>query len=184
MDRIFEAVEFAQKAHQGQYRKGSSLPYIVHPISVMESLILEGCSEEVAIAGLLHDVIEDTPYSGQDIWERFGERIARLVECVSEPDRSLSWQERKDHTIAYFENCQDLDVLHIFCADKLHNMQSMVADYARIGEELWRKYNAPKEKQKWYYTTIANILMKHSQKKDDIFERYYKLTTAFFNKVI
>ncbi len=182
-ERIFDAMEFAQKAHRGQYRKCSPVPFIVHPMWIMQRLIREGCSEDVVIAGLLHDVVEDTPYTLQDIQKLFGNRVAELVLSVSEPDKSLSWQERKDHTMAYFDKCNDTDSLYILAADKLHNVLSMKTDYERLGDALWLRYNAPKERQKWYYTSIADILIKHSKSKDDIFRIYHDVTYGFFQSL-
>ncbi|MCK5683295.1 HD domain-containing protein, partial [bacterium] len=81
---IFKAIEFATKAHSGQYRKGSLVPYIIHPIRVCKILINYNCGEIVASAGVLHDVLEDTPRTRKDITKSFGSKICTLVETVSE----------------------------------------------------------------------------------------------------
>src|ERR1039457_2338264 len=92
---LFDAVSFATEAHTGQFRKGTSIPYIIHPLNVGKILINCGCRIEMVIAGILHDTIEDTHVSLSDVLERYGVDVANLVEGVSEPDRSDSWENRK-----------------------------------------------------------------------------------------
>jgi (p)ppGpp synthase/HD superfamily hydrolase len=99
MDLIRKAIDFAAKAHLGQVRKGTELPYITHPFNVGMILIQTGCPEGVCAAGFLHDTLEDTPVTREELSDQFGESIARLVESCSEPDKSMSWKARKEHTI-------------------------------------------------------------------------------------
>ena len=97
---IEKALIYATQAHLGQVRKSEpDKPMIIHPMAVAEILIEYGADNNVIAAGLLHDVWEDTKYSLEDIKENFGEDITHLVECASEPDKSKSWEERKQHTI-------------------------------------------------------------------------------------
>ena len=182
MDRIFQAIDFAQNAHQGQYRKGSRIPYIIHPLTVMEYLIRFGCSEEVVMAGVLHDVVEDTPYTMEDIFNLFGERVAELVDFASEPEHdNKSWNERKSHTIEMIKEMKDKEVLYLTCADKLHNVRSMKEDYKVIGEALWKKFKEGKEKQKWYYNSLRDAYLSHYQsEKDEIFKVFaYEVDRLF-----
>lgn len=153
---IFKAIEFATKAHTGQYRKGTKIPYIVHPLGVARTLIELGCSEEIIVAGLLHDTVEDTPVSLADIKFSFGDEVLRLVEAASEPDKSASWEDRKRHTIEYLK-IAPADVLLVTCADKLDNIRSIREDYEKIGESLWSRFNRPKEKQAWYFQSLAEV---------------------------
>ena len=92
------AIKVAAEAHRDQLRKGSDTPYIVHPLAVGMILRQAGFSEEVVAAGILHDVIEDTSVTYNEIREKFNGRIAELVKSCSEPDRSLPWEQRKQHT--------------------------------------------------------------------------------------
>ena len=95
-----KAKEFAIKAHKGQVRKNEKdKPMIMHPISVAELLEEYGYDDNVVAAGYLHDVVEDTKYTIEDIEKEFGKDIASLVMGASERDKSLSWEERKQHTI-------------------------------------------------------------------------------------
>ncbi|MDR1694429.1 MAG: HD domain-containing protein [Lactobacillaceae bacterium] len=179
MDKYFEAIDFAQNAHKGQYRKGSHTPYIVHPLSVMEILIRNNAKEEVAIAGVLHDVVEDTEYTLEDIRERFGERVAKLVSYASEPHKDAPWKNRKEHTIELLRTLDDKDALYVICADKYHNICSMIKDYEILGDMLWSKFKYGREDQKWYYKTVAEILLSHDE-EDDFFKRYMEKVKKFF----
>ena len=96
---IFKAIEFAARAHSGQYRKGTKIPYIVHPLGVAKLLIEHGCPDHIVIAGILHDTTEDTPVTLEQIKDIFGLAVAALVEEASEPDKSDTWENRKKSTI-------------------------------------------------------------------------------------
>lgn len=153
---IFDAIEFAVKAHSGQYRKVNKVPYIVHPLSVMQILMENGCSEEIAVAGVLHDTVEDTGVSLQDIRQKFGETIARLVEGASEPPKTFAWEYRKKHHLEKLKIAPP-DVLLLVCVDKLDNIRSMRTDYEQHGEALWTKFSRPKEKQHWFFQSLVEI---------------------------
>ena len=157
-EQVFKAIEFAAKAHYGQFRKGTKLPYILHPLGVAKILIEHDCSEEIVVAGILHDTVEDTSVTLREINENFGVRVAELVEALSEPDKSDSWENRKQHTIDYLK-VAPIDVLLISCADKLHNIRAIREDHARYGEVLWSRFNSPKKKQKWYYQSLAEVFV-------------------------
>ena len=92
---IFKAINYAAKAHSGQHRKGTKIPYIIHPLGVAKILIEYGCADHVVIAGILHDTIEDTTVTFEQIKDIFGSAVADLVEAESEPDKSDTWENRK-----------------------------------------------------------------------------------------
>ena len=121
MTAIFDAIEFAARAHRGQCRKGTKIPYIVHPLAVAKILIDAGCPEDVVVAGILHDTVEDTPLSLDEIRHAFGTAVARIVEGASEPDKSKPWEERKAHTIESLKTASEA-VLLVSCADKIENL--------------------------------------------------------------
>lgn len=153
---IFSAIEFATKAHAGQYRKGTKIPYIVHPLNVAKILIEHDCPEDVVVAGILHDTVEDTPITIEDIRQTFGERVAQLVQGASEPDKSDTWENRKKHTIEYLKTAP-MDVLLVSLADKLDNVRAIREDYEKLGESLWSRFNRPRESQAWYYRSLAEV---------------------------
>lgn len=154
---LFDAIEFATHAHRGQYRKTSNVPYIYHPLSVAHILIKHGCSEEIIVAGLLHDVVEDTPATLQDIKNQFGHSVACLVNAVSEPDKSASWETRKLHTLQTLSSAP-FEVLLVTCADKLDNARSLAEELEYHGEHLWDHFKRPKELQGWFYQGIVQVL--------------------------
>lgn len=157
--RVFEAIEFATKAHTGQFRKGTKVPYIVHPLGVAKILIEAGCSEDVAVAGILHDTVEDSSFKIDDIRREFGEEVARLVEGASEPDKSDTWENRKRHTIDILETAS-MDAVYVSLADKLANIRDIRADYEKLGDDVFLRFNRPKDKQEWYYRAMAGVFSK------------------------
>ncbi|MDQ0973740.1 (p)ppGpp synthase/HD superfamily hydrolase [Neobacillus niacini] len=157
MDIVEKALQIASKNHEGQYRKNSDIPYITHPVAVGMMLLKSGYSEEIVAAGILHDTVEDTPLSLDEIKWEFGPKIAELVEGSSEPDKSLPWKARKEHTIEFLQTASE-DIRAVVCADKLHNIRSIMRDYEQVGEEVWSRFNAGKEQQRWYYTNIVESL--------------------------
>lgn len=160
--QIFKAIEFAAKAHTGQFRKSTNLPYILHPLGVGRILIEYDFSEEVVIAGILHDTIEDTSVTLKDILNVFGRNVKRIVEGASEPNRSDSWVNRKQHTIDYLKTAPG-DVLLVACADKLDNIRAIKKDINKIGDVLWDRFNAKKDKQEWYYKSLTKAFLGRSK---------------------
>jgi (p)ppGpp synthase/HD superfamily hydrolase len=149
--RLYDAIELAARAHHNQVRKGTEIPYVVHPLAVAAWLIRLECPEHTVIAALLHDVIEDTAVSVEEIRSRFGPQVAALVIGLSEPDKKAAWEARKAHTIRYLESQASEDLLLVALADKLDNIRSIREGLEQDGEAFWRRFNRPKEKQRWYY---------------------------------
>jgi len=154
-DPLFEAIEFAVQAHAGQFRKGTSVPYIVHPIAVGRILAVAGCAPEIVIAGFLHDTVEDTAVTPDEIRKEFGEWVARLVCAVTESDRSAPWWQRKQGTLDKLRSADD-DVLVLALADKIDNMCSIHDFLRRDGEQIWERFNRPRADQAWYFHSLAS----------------------------
>ena len=180
-DIIFQALRFATNAHSGQFRKSTKIPYIVHPIDVMQRLIQCDASTEAIVAGILHDTLEDTPTTADELSAIFGDRITDLVQGASETDKSLSWEERKEHTLCELQNTDDIELLMVVCADKLSNISSIAADLKIYGDILWTRFNRGFEQQKWYYISLAKIFAKHTD-KSKLFAEYIKVVTQVFGK--
>ncbi|MBN2089520.1 bifunctional (p)ppGpp synthetase/guanosine-3',5'-bis(diphosphate) 3'-pyrophosphohydrolase [candidate division KSB1 bacterium] len=153
---LFKAIEFAAKAHTGQFRKGSRVPYIIHPLQVGKILIEANCEEEIIIAGILHDTVEDTPVELIDIEKLFGKRVADLVAGASEPNKSDSWENRKQHTINFLKTAP-MDVVQIMLADKLDNIRTTAKEYQKVGEEFWNRFKRPRPQQKWYHESLREL---------------------------
>lgn len=145
-----KAIHFATFKHAGQLRKGTTVPYIVHPLETMKILLSMNADTNLLIAGLLHDTVEDTDTSIEEITEIFGADVAALVGGHSE-DKSKSWEERKTHAIKVLADASRRMKMLVM-ADKVSNLRSMAADYRAVGDKLWSRFNAPVEKQAWYYS--------------------------------
>jgi (p)ppGpp synthase/HD superfamily hydrolase len=154
---INKALELSAKAHLAQIRKGTDIPYITHPYAVGMILLKAGCSEEIVIAGILHDTVEDTCVTLDDIKKELGEEVARIVAGCSEPDKDLSWEDRKQHTIDELKSAP-LEIQFVACADKLHNISTMIDEHERIGDELWKRFKRGKDQQGWYYRGLLASL--------------------------
>ena len=155
-----EALSYAARAHLGQVRKGTLVPYITHPVAVSELVVRHGGDEEQAAAALLHDVVEDCGSQHLVvIRDRFGERVAAVVEgCtdgVKGPDGlKPAWRERKEAYLRHLSEAGE-DVLIVSACDKLHNARCIVAD-AEAGEDVFARFNARREGTMWYYGALAD----------------------------
>ena len=159
-----KALNFAIKAHNGQVRKNEpDKPMIFHPINVGNILKEYGFDENVISAGYLHDVVEDTEYTNEDIKKEFGDDIASLVYGASEIDKTLSWEERKKHTI---ESIKDLDIRHkaVICADKISNLEDLYLTFTKNGVADFSRFKKGFFDQKWYYESVYKELIKNEEK--------------------
>lgn len=153
---IFAALRFADEAHSGQFRKGSRVPYLIHPLNVARILLDHGCSDDLAVAALLHDTVEDTEVTVEEIRTIFGDTIARLVEFATEPGPLWTWEKRKEHTLEILAS-GETPALLLSIADKLDNMLSIRHDLERCGEKTWDRFKRPRSKQRWYYESLSRI---------------------------
>ena len=148
-----KAVEFATAAHAGQMRKLSNQPYILHPLQVAETLEKAGFCEELVVAGLLHDTVEDTDTTLEQIEREFGAKVSSFVAAHTE-DKTKTWEERKQHTLELVKEAS-LEVKALIVADKWDNLKSMSAGYELMGETIWSSFKRGIEQQKWYIRGIA-----------------------------
>lgn len=156
-DMIRKAAEFARIAHEGVFRKGTRIPYIYHPMEV--ALLVAGMTrdEDVIAAAYLHDVLEDTPVTAEELGELFGERVLALVLSETE-DKALCWHDRKEHTILHLPGAS-LEVKQLTLADKLSNMRATARDYLMIGDDIWQRFREKrKECHGWYASGILEGL--------------------------
>ncbi|OGD98001.1 hypothetical protein A3A49_02095 [Candidatus Curtissbacteria bacterium RIFCSPLOWO2_01_FULL_38_11b] len=163
---IQKALKFAYKVHQidqFQTRKGKAIPYILHPLSVANRLSRAGASGNEIIAGLLHDTIEDSTEKNkvakEDLKKEFGSDVARMVNDVTEQDKALPWQERKEAALNHITNMQS-DSMLVKSADVLDNLSDQIADYKVKGDEMFANFNAPKGKQLQRYRRLVDALEK------------------------
>ena len=158
-DRFADAFAFCRKIHFDQGAKGKETPYIAHLLGVTGLVLEDGGDEDEAIAALLHDSLEDQPerVSSDDIRQRFGDRVLNLVrDCTDTPEdysggeKSL-WKPRKE---AYLQHLR-INPNRVALADKLHNARQLLADYRLVGEQVWKRFNAGKEDQLWFYQEVV-----------------------------
>ena len=156
---LYRAMCFAAAAHSGQMRKSENLPYILHPMEV--STIVSGITNEpdVIIAALLHDVVEDTPGTPEQITKLFGEHVAFLVASETENKREEmapedSWRIRKEESLQELADSTDPMVRILWLADKLANMRSLYRSWRKIGDDAFQVFHQKeKSAHEWYYRT-------------------------------
>lgn len=150
------ALAFAAEAHRGGVRKGTSKPYILHPVETLQILSAMDADINLMVAGLLHDTVEDTSVTILDIYDQFGTDVAALVNSHTEDKRNI-WYMRKLHTVTELPK-ENIRQKMLTIADKVANLRSMYADYKQLGDELWARFNAPKHLQAWYYSKLIEGL--------------------------
>lgn len=148
--RMVDAVFFATQTHQlvakPQYRKGKAVPYITHPLAVGLILARAGADEDVVIAGILHDVIEDCdPYESvtvEMLHQRFGAEVAMLVNSVTEQNKRLGWHERKEAALIEIQQFSN-EALLLKSADVISNTTELILDFEVDGVATFERFNAP-----------------------------------------
>jgi len=159
--RYDAALALAARAHRDQLRKGTDLPYITHPVHVSIILIRHGFGEDLAIAGLLHDVVEDTDTSLAMIAAEFGDEVARLVDAVTETKAAdgaaLPWEQRKAEKLAHLQSAGP-DVAALKAADAIHNLRSISADLRSAGFAVWDRFKRGPKPTLGYYHAILDAV--------------------------
>jgi len=164
-EKFDRALAYATHVHGGQARKGTSIPYISHLLAVAATVLEYGGDEDLAIAGLLHDSVEDQGGKArlEDVRHRFGDRVAGVVRaCTDSFANTARGEPKKDwckRKTAYIEHLDDVDedVLRVSLADKVHNARAILRDLRTdgVGEKVWSRFSQPREKSLWYYRSLA-----------------------------
>jgi len=156
--RFDAALQLASALHHSQCRKGTSIPYFSHLMAV-SALVLEASGDEnMAIAALLHDAVEDQggEPTARTIRRLFGDQVADLVaecsETIAQP--KPPWLERKQGYLAHLKTVSEAALL-ISLADKLHNARSILADYRVHGDDIWKRFNASKADELWDFRELV-----------------------------
>ena len=161
--RFLRAFEFAAKKHKYQTRKASTIPYIAHLMGVASLVLEAGGDEDLAIAALLHDIVEDCGGAPMltKVRRRFGSRVAKIVDGCTDADTypKPPWRERKENYIARLRE-EDADTRLVSAADKLNNVRSILSDYRAIGESVWSRFNGGREGTLWYYRTLRDEFLR------------------------
>jgi len=157
--KLQRAFHYAAKCHEGQARKGTAVPYLSHLMAVTSLVLEAGGDEEMAIAALLHDVVEDCGGMPRlrEIRKRFGPRVAGIVEGCTDSfvEPKPDWVERKR---AYLEEVThaDAETRLVSASDKLHNVRTILSDYRKDGDAIWVRFNGKKEGTLWYYRALSD----------------------------
>ncbi len=157
MNKLIKASRFAAVAHGLKERKGKQVAYISHPMAVALLLQKAGADEDVVIAGILHDTIEDTDVTYEDIEREFGKDVADMVNHVTEQDKSRSWVERKQKALEHVSEMSEEAVM-VKSADVLHNMTEQLEDYKIAGDSMFENFNAGKQQQLERYEKLVKAL--------------------------
>jgi (p)ppGpp synthase/HD superfamily hydrolase len=155
-DRFDQALLFARRKHGRQGRKETTVPYISHLMSVAGLVLEAGGDEDLAIAALLHDVIEDCGAANrEEIRQRFGDRVLHIVEGCTDTDVNPKppWRKRKEDYIHHLQTA-DAETRLVSTADKVHNASRILADYYEFGEAVWERFSGKREGTLWYYRAL------------------------------
>jgi (p)ppGpp synthase/HD superfamily hydrolase len=159
--QIKKAIQFAARKHHGQFRKETEpLPYITHLFSVALLVSQDGAHDDVVTAALLHDMIEDTGTTREELVEKFNERVAVLVEAVSElkekDGKKLNWKERKTLYLENLEKAPD-DAVLVAIADKIDNIESKLEAFDAEGKSLMKRWDQAPKEYIWYHGEVLRI---------------------------
>ncbi len=155
--RFLRAFLFAAEKHAGQIRKASTTPYIAHLMGVASLALEFGGDEDIAIAALLHDVVEDCGGAPmlREVKRRFGSRVAKIVDGCTDSDAfpKPPWRERKENYLRHLKSA-NADTRLVSAADKLNNVRSILSDYREVGESIWERFNGGRDGTLWYYRAL------------------------------
>ena len=185
MDVKEKALNLAIKAFKGKVRKAEpEKDSVLHSIDVANKLKYYGFDDNVIAAGYLHDIVEDTNYTIEDIYILFGEDIASLVKGATEEDRTLSWEERKLGTINRIKN---LDLRHkaVITCDKLSNSEDLLYLFGRTGKEDYSSFKRGRDKKLWYWEEVYKSLIHNQDENLPMFKDLRKnIDNIFYKKSI
>jgi len=160
--RLHQAIDYAANAHNGQLRKGTSIPYLAHLMGVCALVLEYGGDEDQTIAAVLHDVIEDCGEQHREaVRIQFGDRVAEIIEGCTDgvPDafgKKALWRERKETYIQHLAKSPP-DTLLVSACDKLYNARAIVSDLRTMGLAVFDKFSVPREQTIWYYDELLAV---------------------------
>ncbi len=179
LDMIFtqnieRAIRTAAVLHDGQKRKGeNNPPVIIHPFSVAFIISEYTNDENTIIAGLLHDTIEDTDYSYEELEKEFGTEVREITFGVSEIQKKdgkwVEWRERKEGYIETLSNAPEKSLI-VSSADKIHNLSSMIREREKEGEKMWEVFIPGRDAQLWFYGEVLKVVK--NRLKNEIVQKF------------
>ena len=175
-----EAIHFVFKAFNNKKRIKEDISLAFHSISVATMLIEEGCSYETVLIGLLHDIIEDTDYTYDDLKIKYGEHVADSVLLLSEKQDILDFKERKMEFISRIRKADD-NIMLVEVADKLHNLLSDYDKFQKHGKEALATLNTTYEMNRWYYLEMLK-LFDNRITNSNLLDRYRNIVDIYFKR--
>lgn len=177
--KIQKAINTATILHDGQSRKNDGSPYISHPYSVAWMIAEASDDEDLICAALLHDTVEDCAgYTFEDLEDNFGKRVAEIVRDVSEhkdplstEDKRQTWKKRKEEYLQRLQSAP-FEAKALACADKLHNLKSLIEDYQKQGDDIWNCFNASKEEKIWLDEQVLEMINDLPENFQPLVEKY------------
>ena len=165
--RFDDALGYASRLHRGQMRKGTSIPYVAHLLGVASNALEYGATEDVAVAALLHDALEDQSRNGAtelEIRHQFGDRVLEIVRGCTDAEGEAGkekppWRKRKEAYIDHIGTA-DASTRLVSASDKLHNARAILADLRTHGDDLWPRFTGGKEGSLWYYRALVTAFGK------------------------
>tara|TARA_B100000035_G_C20753360_1_gene445006 strand:+ start:47 stop:625 length:579 start_codon:yes stop_codon:yes gene_type:complete len=175
LDKYLEAYVYSYKLHKKQTRKGSNIPYFTHLSSVSNLIIENNGTTTQAIAGLLHDAVEDQGGAKTlaAIKRKFGPKVAKIVDQCSDTTIKPKppWKTRKIKYIKDIKN-KTQDTLLVSLCDKYHNANCILSDYQKVGEEIWDRFTASKQETLWYYESLYKEFKKYLKNHLELIKAY------------
>ena len=166
--RFLRAFQFASEKHARQTRKASTIPYIAHLMGVASLVLEAGGDEDLAIAALLHDVVEDCGGAPmlKEVRRRFGKRVAHIVDGCTDAYEipKPPWRERKESYLRRLQK-ENADARLVSAADKLNNVRSILSDYRIVGESVWSRFKGGREGTLWYYRTLRGEFLRRKSNR-------------------
>lgn len=166
--RLQRAFRYAAEKHDGQTRKQTAVPYLSHLMAVASLVLEAGGNEDLAIAALLHDVVEDCGGMPRlrEIRRQFGPRVARIVEGCTDSfvDPKPAWTARKRRYLHEVKHA-DAETRLVSASDKLHNVRTILADYRKDGEAIWMRFSGRKEGTLWYYRALSDEYQRRNRNR-------------------
>jgi (p)ppGpp synthase/HD superfamily hydrolase len=157
--RLRRAFGYAAEKHAGQTRKQTAVPYLSHLMAVASLVLEAGGDEDMAIAALLHDVVEDCGGMPRlrEVRRQFGARVARIVEGCTDSfgGPKPEWMERKKDYLREVKHA-DAETRLVSASDKLHNVRTILADYRQDGEAIWERFSGKRDGTLWYYRALSD----------------------------
>lgn len=170
--RLDRAIKTASWAHerQGQHRKGTDIPYIIHPFGVMLIASQATDDEDILIACLFHDILEDVDdniYNRKLMLSEYGERVTNIVNGVTHDVLIHDWRTRSEAYLEHLENFASDESIIVSAADKIHNLLSTIEDYKQQGDKIWQLFSTKnRDDQLWWYNSILDVLTKRQAPTD------------------